>query len=46
MDPNNERVKMLCERLDLDYQKLSILECNERIKKVLLSFINLEYDDI
>ena len=46
MDPRNERVKMLCERLDLDYKKLSLLESNKRVEQVLLSFIDLEFDSI
>lgn len=46
MSTNNERVALLCERLDLDYDSLSKLENNKRVEKVLYLFMDMEYDQI
>ena len=46
MDPKNTRVAMLCERLDLDYDKISSLGNNQRIEKILDLFMENKYNDI
>ena len=46
MNPINERVEMLCERLDLDYQTLINLESNDRIEKMINFFMNDDYASI
>ena len=46
MDPHNERVPLLCERLNLDYDTLVNLDSNDRIEKLLEYYINEKYDDI
>ncbi len=46
MSPINERVELLCERLDLDYSTLINLESNDRIDKLLNYYIKDEYDKI
>lgn len=46
MDPKNTRVEQLCERLDLDYEKISSLGNNQRIEKILNLFIDNNYNAI
>ncbi len=40
MDKKNERVALLCERLDLDYNRLLEIEEGNRISQLLLHYIN------
>ena len=44
MSPKNEKVALLCERLDLDYYKLINLETNNRIENLLYNFYDKNYD--
>ena len=46
MNPKNERVEMLCERLDLDYNTLINLESNDRIEKMINLFMKDDYESI
>lgn len=46
MSPRNEKVALLCERLDLDYYKLVNLESNDRIETLLYSFFDYDYESI
>ena len=46
MNPINEKVELLCERLNLDYYKLINLDTNDRISRLLSLFIDQEYDEI
>lgn len=46
MNPINDRVELLCERLDLDYQTLINLDSNDRIDELLRLFMDGKYDEI
>ena len=46
MSPYNDRVELICERLDLDYHSLLNLESNDRIEVMLDLFMNNKYDDV
>ena len=46
MDPRNDRVELLCERLNLDYYTLVNLESNNRIEKLLYYYFEDNYDAV
>ena len=46
MNPVNDRVELICERLDLDYHTLINLDSNNRIEQLLTMFIEAKYDEI
>lgn len=46
MDPRNDKVELLCERLNLDYYTLVNLETNDRVEKMLGYFFLEEYKQI
>ncbi len=46
MDGKNERIAMLCERLDLDYQRLMDIEEGSRIMDLLNSYFEENYETI
>lgn len=46
VDVKNEKVHLLCERLNLDYYTLINLEATDRIEKMLYMYFDEEYDDI
>lgn len=46
MDPHNERVELLCERFDLNYDELVSLESNGNVEEVMKYFFKKKYDEI
>lgn len=46
MDPRNERVELLCERYNLNYNDLINLDDNKKIELLLLYFFKQDFDSI
>lgn len=46
MDPHNERVELLCERFDLNYNELVGLESNGKVEKLLKCFFKRKFKEI
>ncbi len=46
MDPRNERVELLCERFNLNYNELLNLENNNQIEKLLLCYFKNDLESI